>query len=152
MAMLPFCGYNMGDYWGHWLKMRETRISRPPKIFMVNWFRKDANGKFLWPGFGENLRVLIWMLDRIHGRAGARRTAVGLVPDVSDLDLHGLEVSRDQLREALAIKAGEWQAEMKSAGEFFDRIGPSVPEALRQRHRELVAAFEGNGARAAATS
>jgi phosphoenolpyruvate carboxykinase (GTP) len=152
MAMLPFCGYNMGDYWGHWLKMREQRISRPPKIFMVNWFRKDANGKFLWPGFGENLRVLIWMLDRIHGRAGAHRTAVGLVPDVSNLDLNGLEVSGDQLREALAIKAGEWQAEMKSAGEFFDRIGPTVPEALRQRHRELVAALEGNGARAAATS
>jgi len=152
MAMLPFCGYNMGDYWGHWLKMREQRISRPPKIFMVNWFRKDANGKFLWPGFGENLRVLIWMLDRIHGRARAHRTAVGLVPDVSNLDLNGLEVSGDQLREALAINAGEWQAEMKSAGEFFDRIGPTVPEALRQRHRELVAALEGNGARAAATS
>jgi phosphoenolpyruvate carboxykinase (GTP) len=150
MAMLPFCGYNMGDYWGHWLKMREQRISNPPKIFVVNWFRKDANGKFLWPGFGENMRVLLWMLDRINGRAGATRTPVGFVPDPANLDLSGLDVSGDQMREVLAVKAGEWQTEMKSAGEFFDQIGPTVPGALRDRHRELVAALEGNGARAGA--
>ena len=130
--------------------MREQRITNPPKIFMVNWFRKDADGKFLWPGFGENMRVLDWMLDRINGRAGATRTPVGLVPDPSNLDLSGLDVSGDQMREVLAVKAGEWQTEMKSAGEFFDQIGPTVPGALRDRHRELIAALEGNGARAGA--
>ena len=152
MAMLPFCGYNMGDYWAHWLEMRESRIAHPPKIFMVNWFRKDTDGKFLWPGFGENLRVLIWMLDRIHGHAGAHRTAVGLVPNASDLDLTGLEISGDRVREVLAINADQWQVEMKSAGEFFDRIGRTVPEALRQLHRELAGALAGNGVRAGAAS
>ena len=152
MAMLPFCGYNMGDYWGHWLEMLEKGVSRPPKIFMVNWFRKDAGGKFLWPGFGENLRVLIWMLDRIHGRAHARRTAVGMIPEASDLDLTGLELSPDRLRETLAINPDEWLVEMKSAGEFFDRIGPTVPKELRRLHREMLAAIEGNGARAGAAS
>ncbi|HTY54879.1 MAG TPA: phosphoenolpyruvate carboxykinase (GTP) [Candidatus Binataceae bacterium] len=152
MAMLPFCGYNMGDYWAHWLRMRETRITRPPKIFMVNWFRKDAEGKFLWPGFGENLRVLTWMLDRINGRAGAHRTPAGSVPKPSDLDLTGLEVSPERVRAALAIDPDEWRAELNSAGDFFNQIGSTVPERLRQLHRELSAAFEGNGARAGAAS
>ncbi len=152
MAMLPFCGYNMGDYWGHWLEMLQKGVSRPPKIFMVNWFRKDAGGKFIWPGFGENLRVLIWMLDRIHGRAHARRTAVGMIPEVSDLDLTGLELSPDRLREALAINPEEWLLEMKSAGEFFDQIGPTVPGELRRLHREMLAALEGDGAHAGAAS
>jgi len=152
MAMLPFCGYNMGDYWAHWLSMREKRISRPPKIFMVNWFRKDADGKFLWPGFGENLRVLSWMLDRIHGRSTAHRTPVGLVPDASSLDLTGLEISGDRVREALAIDDREWRTELASVSEFFEHIGSTVPEALRQRHRELLAVFENTGARASAAS
>ncbi len=104
MAMLPFCGYNMGDYFAHWLAMRQA-IAHPPKIFMVNWFRKDANGKFLWPGYGENLRVLKWMLDRIHGRAGAVETPVGGVPDEADLDLSGLDVPRENLGRALAVDA-----------------------------------------------
>ena len=94
MAMLPFCGYNMGDYFAHWLKMRGA-IKKPPRIFMVNWFRKDADGKFLWPGYGENLRVLKWMLDRIHGRAGGRETPVGIVPNEADLDLKGLNLAKE---------------------------------------------------------
>ena len=146
MAMLPFCGYNIGDYLGHWLEMRK-QISKPPRIFMVNWFRKSAAGEFLWPGYGENLRVLKWMLDRIHGDAGAHETAVGLVPGPADLDLQGLEISADKLRAALAVDTAEWQAEVASAGEFFDQIGPSLPAALREKQRELKAAVDGNAAR-----
>jgi phosphoenolpyruvate carboxykinase (GTP) len=132
MAMLPFCGYNMGEYWAHWLRMRDV-IKNPPKLFMVNWFRKDAQGKFLWPGYGENLRVLKWMIDRIHDRIPARQTAVGSVPDVTDLDLSGLEIAPDDLREALAVKPAEWKIEMQSASEFFDKIGATVPMELRGR-------------------
>jgi phosphoenolpyruvate carboxykinase (GTP) len=146
MAMLPFCGYNIGDYLGHWLEMRK-QISKPPRIFMVNWFRKSAAGEFLWPGYGENLRVLKWMLDRIHGDAGAHETAVGLVPGPADLDLQGLEISADKLRAALAVDTAEWQAEVASAGEFFDQIGSSLPASLREKQRELKAAVDGNVAR-----
>jgi len=148
MAMLPFCGYNMGDYWAHWLRMRD-QITNPPKIFMVNWFRKDKSGKFLWPGYGENMRVLKWMLDRIHGRADARQTPVGAVPEAADLDLTGLHVSPDDLRQVLAVNREEWRAEMKSAREFFDGIGSTVPTELRRRHAELLAALDGEEARAA---
>jgi phosphoenolpyruvate carboxykinase (GTP) len=141
MAMLPFCGYNMGDYFGHWLAMQKA-IKQPPKIFMVNWFRKDREGRFLWPGFGENLRVLKWMLDRIHDRASAYQTPVGSVPHADDLDLSGLGLTGDALREDLAIRKDEWQVEMKSAGELFDRIGKHMPPALKQLHRSLAGALE----------
>ncbi len=148
MAMLPFCGYNIGDYLGHWLEMRK-QIAKPPRIFMVNWFRKSDAGEFLWPGYGENMRVLKWMLDRIHGDAGARETPVGLVPEPADLDLAGLEISPDQLRAALAVDTAEWKAEVASAAEFFDQIGPSLPGALRETHRALAAALDGNASRKA---
>jgi len=141
MAMLPFAGYNMGDYWRHWLAM-QPRITEPPRIFMVNWFRKDANGGFLWPGYGENLRVLKWMLARLDRRVEGRETLLGRVPDPAELDLTGLEVAPEQLRQALAVNRDEWKVEMASAGEFFDRIGRSVPEQLRELHRDLTAALE----------
>jgi phosphoenolpyruvate carboxykinase (GTP) len=137
MAMLPFCGYNMGDYFAHWLKM-QSAITHPPKIFMVNWFRKDGEGKFLWPGYGENMRVLKWMLDRIDGRAGASDTPVGRVPRIDDLDLHGLETTGDDLREDLAVRKDEWHAEVESAGQFFEKFGSTMPDALRQKHRSLA--------------
>jgi phosphoenolpyruvate carboxykinase (GTP) len=143
MAMLPFVGYNMGDYWQHWLRMGR-RITKPPRIFMVNWFRKDSSGNFLWPGYGENLRVLKWMLDRIDGRVGGRRTPVGIVPDLREIDLTGLEISPDQLNQALAVRRDEWQAEMASAGELFDQIGSALPPELREFHCNLVFALEGN--------
>ncbi len=146
MAMLPFCGYNMGDYWAHWLKMRSA-IKKPPRIFMVNWFRKNEKGHFLWPGYGENLRVLKWMLDRIDGKANALDTPVGRVPRPEDLDLTGLHVSPEHLREALAVNPKEWNAELHSAGEFFTQIGSTVPEELRHRHAEMLDALNGNGAR-----
>ena len=102
MAMLPFCGYNMGDYFGHWLEMG-AKLKNPPKIFHVNWFRKGADGKFLWPGYGENVRVLKWMLDRIEGRADATETAIGNVPTPGSLTLDGLSISRDTLDELLRV-------------------------------------------------
>ncbi len=151
MAMLPFCGYNMGRYWAHWLKLRSA-LRHPPRIFTVNWFRKDADGKFLWPGYGENLRVLKWMLDRIHGRVGAVETPVGAVPRCEDLSLAGLGVSVENLRAALAVNRGEWQAELASAGEFFGRIGATVPPELRRLHAELTAGLENGAPRRAAAS
>jgi phosphoenolpyruvate carboxykinase (GTP) len=148
MAMLPFCGYNIGDYLGHWLEMGK-QITKPPRIFMVNWFRKSDGGEFLWPGYGENMRVLEWILDRIHGEAGAHETPVGLVPTPEDLDLNGLEISNDRLRAALAIDTNEWKTEVASAGEFFDRIGTSLPAPLREKHRELAHALDHAGVRKA---
>jgi len=142
MAMLPFCGYNIGEYLGHWLELG-GKIARPPRIFMVNWFRKDSAGNFLWPGYGENLRVLKWMLDRIDGTANGHETAVGIVPGPDDLDLTGIEIPRGQLNQALAVDPGEWRAEMESAGELFDRIGRALPPALKERQRALGAALDG---------
>jgi phosphoenolpyruvate carboxykinase (GTP) len=136
MAMLPFCGYNIGAYLGHWLAMRE-KMTRPPRIFMVNWFRKDANGRFLWPGYGENLRVLKWMLDRIDGRAAGEHTVMGTIPNRSELDLNGLEISPDQLRQALALNVDEWAPEMESADEFLDKIGEDLPLALAAKRQDL---------------
>jgi phosphoenolpyruvate carboxykinase (GTP) len=138
MAMLPFCGYNIGDYFAHWLKMRGS-IKKPPRIFMVNWFRKGPDGNFIWPGYGENLRVLKWMLDRIHGRAGGRETPVGIVPNEADLDLKGLDLAPQAVREALAVRAEEWSAELESAAEFFEKIGPTMPKELTERRKKTLA-------------
>ena len=140
MAMLPFCGYNIGAYFAHWLKMRAA-IKKPPRIFMVNWFRKDATGSFIWPGFGDNLRVLKWMLDRIHARAGGRETPVGTVPNDADLDLKGLDLSPAQVREALAVRPEEWTAELESTAEFFEKIGPTLPTELTERRKKILAAL-----------
>jgi phosphoenolpyruvate carboxykinase (GTP) len=142
MAMLPFCGYNIGDYLGHWLEMG-TKMTRRPRIFMVNWFRRDAAGKFLWPGYGENLRVLKWMIERVDGTAHGRETPVGIVPDLSDLDLSGLEISPGQLTQALAIDRSEWRTETQSVDELFERIGRALPPALAERRRALGRALEG---------
>jgi phosphoenolpyruvate carboxykinase (GTP) len=118
---------------------------------MVNWFRKGAAGNFLWPGYGENMRVLKWMLDRIHDRIPARMTPVGSVPDVTDLDLTGLEISPDDLREALAVKPEEWKIETQSASEFFDKIGSTVPSELRRRLSEMNDSLSDVGSQADAT-
>jgi phosphoenolpyruvate carboxykinase (GTP) len=142
MAMLPFCGYNMGDYFAHWLKLRGA-IKKPPRIFMVNWFRKDAAGGYIWPGYGENIRVLKWMLDRIHGRAGGHQTPVGIVPNPADLDLKGLDLPDGAVRDALAVDTAEWRAELESAGEFFEKIGPTMPEELKQRRQAILESLDG---------
>lgn len=140
MAMLPFCGYNIGDYFAHWLAMR-AKIKNPPRLFMVNWFRKDSDGNFLWPGYGENLRPLKWVLDRLAGRVKGRSTPVGIVPEPSEIDITGLEISPAQLRQVLAIDNGEWRAEMSSAKEFFDQIGPTMPAVLKEKLTSISASL-----------
>ncbi len=136
MAMLPFCGYNMADYFGHWLAM-EPKLKNPPKIFHVNWFRRGADGKFLWPGYGENVRVLKWMLERIEGRTAADDTPIGFVPTASSLTLDGLRISRETLAELLRVDGGDWAEEEKATGEFFAKFGARLPAAIHHEHRAL---------------
>ena len=138
MAMLPFCGYNIGDYFRHWLETG-PRLTNPPQIFHVNWFRKDAEGKFLWPGFGNNMRVLKWIIDRCEGRGEAGESPIGSVPRPEDLDLEELEgVSPETMRELLAVKPDEWAKELAGQEEFFRSLEPYVPEELLDQHRELA--------------
>ena len=137
MAMLPFCGYHMGDYFAHWLAVGK-HLAHPPRIFHVNWFRKGSDGKYLWPGFGENMRVLKWIVDRCHGRAEADETAIGWMPAPGSIDLHGLDgYSAHQLEEAQHIDAAEWLRELDSQQELFDRLGGRMPKELFYE-RELL--------------
>jgi phosphoenolpyruvate carboxykinase (GTP) len=140
MAMLPFCGYDMGSYFGHWLAMRH-RIQNPPKIFLVNWFRKDEDGKFVWPGFGENMRVLKWIVDRARVRIGGLETPVGWVPRQGDVDLSGLDISAERFDLATRVSPKEWMAELESHGAWFDSLGPTVPDALKKQRELLMAAM-----------
>jgi phosphoenolpyruvate carboxykinase (GTP) len=130
MAMKPFAGYNFGDYWAHWLNVGK-RLTNPPKIFHVNWFRRDAAGKFLWPGYGENLRVIAWMLERCAGKAKANETAIGNLPGPSDLNLKGLSVSANAMAELLAVDKNQWRAEAQDIRSYVDEFGNRVPAALR---------------------
>jgi phosphoenolpyruvate carboxykinase (GTP) len=132
MAMIPFCGYNMGDYFTHWLSM-QPRLAKPPRIFRVNWFRKDASGKFLWPGYGDNVRVLKWMVERIRGGGGATETPIGFVPAEGALDLNGLDVTPARMREALRCDAGEWLAALADLGEFYESFGARLPRTIAQQ-------------------
>ncbi len=140
-AMLPFCGYNMGEYFQHWLRM-QSNITHPPKIFLVNWFRKSKEGKFLWPGFGENMRVLKWIVDRARLRVGGQETIFGWVPKAGDLDLSGVDISHEKVDEATHIDLDEWEKEVQSYGEFFDSIGPAMPRALKLHQELLLARIE----------
>ena len=141
MAMLPFCGYNMGDYFAHWLNM-QGRLANPPKVFMVNWFRQDKDGKFLWPGFGENMRVLKWIVDRARLRVGGLETLFGWVPKAGDLDLSGLHVPSEQVDAATHIDIEEWKAELESHKEFFEKIGGAMPKALKLQRELMLARIE----------
>ena len=142
MAMLPFCGYNMGDYFGHWLRMG-TRIATPPKIFRVNWFRQGRDGSYLWPGFGENLRVLRWMVARVHGEVGAADTPIGRVPHVADLDLTGIDVSRATLEELLAVDRQGWLEAAAAQGTFLEQFGDRLPREIREEQATLVRRLRG---------
>ena len=135
MAMLPFCGYDMGAYVEHWLAM-QSQITNPPKFFLVNWFRKGQNGKFLWPGFGENMRVLKWVVDRARLRVGGQETPFGWVPKAGDLDLSGLDISHEDVDAATHVDLDEWHTELESMGEFFQTLGPSLPKVL-DLHRQV---------------
>ena len=137
MAMLPFCGYHMGDYFQHWLSMRK-RIANPPGIFHVNWFRKDDQGSFLWPGFGENMRVLKWVVDRVRGRVGANETAIGWTPNYEDLEWKGLAFTREQFGQLQKIEPAEWRTELHSQDELFLQLHDRLPKELIFE-RELLA-------------
>ena len=136
MAMLPFCGYNMGRYFGHWLEMGR-RIPKPPRIFHVNWFRKGADGKFLWPGYGENVRVLKWVMERVEGTAAAAETPIGLVPARDALTLDGLNISRAAVDELLRVDPADWTTEADATRKFFERFGNSLPQEIRQEQEQL---------------
>ena len=136
MAMLPFCGYNMADYFGHWLEMGK-KIPRPPKIFHVNWFRRGADGKFLWPGYGENVRVLKWILERVEGRGSAQETPIGYVPGPGGLTLDGLKISPAAIEELLRVNPDDWQAELDDTRQFFDKFGARLPREMREEHERL---------------
>lgn len=129
MAMKPFCGYHFADYFAHWLSF-DAPAAKLPLIFHVNWFRKDADGKFIWPGFGDNLRVLEWMLGRVDGRAGAADTPIGYVPNAADLNLMGLGLNDSQLAELLRVDQQGWQQELMAISEFLQELGPRVPAEL----------------------
>jgi phosphoenolpyruvate carboxykinase (GTP) len=139
MAMLPFCGYNMGDYFGHWLKMRKL-IKRPPKIFHVNWFRKDADGKFLWPGYSDNMRVLKWIIDRCLGVVGAEETPLGWMPWPKAINIEGIPgYHQEDLDRALAINVEEWKNEILLQDELFLRLNNDLPKELLFQKELLIA-------------
>jgi len=145
MAMLPFCGYHMGDYFAHWLEMGD-KIQRPPKIFHVDWFRTDEEGNYLWPGFGENLRVLLWMIGRVEGTAKARKTAIGYVPETGSLDLSGFSLRPGALETLFKVDRGAWLKEIESQNEFFDKIGDRLPQAMKREQSKLKERLERDGA------
>ncbi|MBI3449296.1 MAG: phosphoenolpyruvate carboxykinase (GTP) [Acidobacteria bacterium] len=142
MAMLPFCGYNMADYWGHWLSMGK-RMTSPPKIFRVNWFRTGDDGKFLWPGFGENLRVLRWILDRCEGRGASRETPLGHVPTPAAIDRTGLDLSDAALDKLLRVDAAEWHEAIQTQEDFFAKFGDRLPAGIREEHEGLARRISG---------
>jgi phosphoenolpyruvate carboxykinase (GTP) len=137
MAMLPFCGYNMGDYFDHWLKIGGTPGAKMPKIYFVNWFRKDEKGKFLWPGFGENSRVLKWIFERCNGTATAVDTPIGRLPRLEDIDTTGLDLPAANLAKLLSVDIPGWLAEVPSINSFFDEIGDHLPQELRRQAAHL---------------
>src|SRR3989338_8612882 len=138
MAMLPFCGYNMGDYFSHWLNIGK-KLTHPPKIYSVNWFRTDDNGKFIWPGFGENIRVLKWIIDRADNKAGAKETPIGLMPDLKDLNLEGLDIPGEKIKKLFEVNNSEWQAELRDIEKFLSRFGSHTPPEIWQEYKKLAA-------------
>ncbi len=137
MAMQPFCGYNFADYWKHWLSFGD-RSAKLPQIFHVNWFRQDDRGNFLWPGFGENIRVLRWIIDRCAGRAGARETAIGFLPRPDDLHLQGLDIDTGVVDSLLGVDVASWRLEMAEIAEYFGKFGERVPAELLDEHRRVL--------------
>ena len=135
MAMRPFVGYNMGDYFTHWLEMGK-KIPNPPKIFHVNWFRTDDEGHFIWPGFGDNMRVLMWILNRCNGKVDAVETPIGYVPKAEDIELDGLDITLDTVRDLLSIDKEAWKADAANIREFYALVGERVPDTL---YKELEA-------------
>ncbi len=138
MAMKPFAGYNFGDYWAHWISIG-AKLRSPPQIFHVNWFRQDAAGKYLWPGYGENLRVLRWIIERCKGAAKAHDSVIGQLPHAADLDTRGLELAPEALEELLAVSPAQWRTEFEAIGSFLDEFGERVPPALLNELNSAIA-------------
>jgi phosphoenolpyruvate carboxykinase (GTP) len=138
-AMMPFCGYNMADYFQHWLNMGDRLGSKAPRIFYVNWFRKGPEGQWLWPGFGDNSRVLKWICERVEGKVGARKTPIGLLPNDGDLDLTGLKLPTENMKELLSVAPEVWRGEVSDVEEFFARFGDRLPERLKKQLSDFAA-------------
>lgn len=134
MAMLPFCGYNMADYFAHWIRIGAS-MTQAPKVFHVNWFRTGEQGEFLWPGFADNMRVLDWVLRRCEGKVGARETPIGWIPDASDLDLSGLDINAGVMDQLLTVEREDWKQDVEGISEFFKQFGPTLPKEM---HDELA--------------
>ncbi len=136
MAMLPFCGYNMADYWAHWLAMGR-KMKKPPKIFHVNWFRQNQEGKFIWPGFGDNLRVLEWILGRVNGTGDAEETPIGHIPKTTSMDLTGLDLKPNVMKKLLSIDNQEWLEDLKLQEEFYSQFGDRLPREIKAELEDL---------------
>jgi len=136
MAMLPFCGYNMGDYFRHWFNIGK-KLSKPPRIYHVNWFRRDKKKKFLWPGYGENLRVLEWIIDRCNNRVDAQKTPIGYIPKEKDLNVTGLSLSKDVLKELFKIDKDEWLRDLEDQDKFFKKFGKKLPKEIKKEYTSL---------------
>jgi phosphoenolpyruvate carboxykinase (GTP) len=139
-AMIAFCGYNMSDYFAHWIAMKD-KAAQPPRIYTVNWFRKDANGKFMWPGFGDNMRVLKWIIERVEGKAAAKQTPLGFIPDFKDLDWSGLDYSPDKFAELSAVNSAQWQQELKRHDELLTKLKYHLPAEIAGRYTSLKTAL-----------
>jgi phosphoenolpyruvate carboxykinase (GTP) len=145
-AMLPFCGYNMADYFAHWLKLGEKLAESGatlPKIFCVNWFRKDENGKFVWPGFGENMRVLKWMVDRIEGQAQGEEHVFGVSPRYEELSWDGLDFTAEQFAKVISLDAAAWKEELALHDELFTKLAHGLPQALPDAKTRLEERLSG---------
>ena len=141
MAMLPFCGYNFGDYWAHWLSFAE-KSDKLPKIFHVNWFRRDRDGQYMWPGYGENLRVLDWIISRCSGKVSAVETPIGLVPEAKDLNLDGLDIAPETVNALLEIRQDAWHGELAEIAHYFKRFGEKTPQVLVDECHRITEALE----------
>ena len=138
MAMLPFCGYNMGDYFKHWLSMGK-KLTNPPKIYSVNWFKVDDEGEFIWPGFGENIRVLKWIIDRVNNRIQAEETPLGFIPYLKDLNLEGLDIPKNKLEKLFEINSNQWQSEIRDIDKFLTQFGQHMPKEIWQEFNNMKA-------------
>ncbi len=138
MAMLPFCGYHMGNYFAHWLEIGK-RLRHPPTIFNVNWFRQDEEGKFIWPGFGDNIRVLKWIIDRVNKRVGSRETPIGFVPHLDDLDMTGLNIPKEKLNRLFDVNLGDWKYELEDVKKFLRQFEEHMPNEIWEEYKKLAA-------------